>query len=92
MNEWSVEYVNMFAGEWMCEWSVDGMNVIVLHGFVQHRLKTELFSDYEYEPYIYDRSEKDQAMHIPATLHSAHSNTNVMVRSGQRTRHRQRSQ
>ena len=24
--------VNVFAGEWMSEWSVDGMNVIVLHG------------------------------------------------------------
>ena len=32
--------MNVFAGEWMSEWSADGMNVIVL----QHRLKTELFS------------------------------------------------
>ena len=23
--------VNVFAGEWMSEWSADGMNVIVLH-------------------------------------------------------------
>ena len=54
MNEWSVEYVNVFVGEWMSEWSVDGMNAIVLHGSVQHSLKTELFSDYEpYSTYIY---------------------------------------
>ena len=23
--------MNVFAGEWMSEWSADGMNVIVLH-------------------------------------------------------------
>ena len=45
MNEWSVE-CECVAGEWMSEWSADGMNVIVLHELssVQHRLKTELFS------------------------------------------------
>ena len=31
MNEWSVE-CGCVAGEWMSGWSVDGMNVIVLHG------------------------------------------------------------
>ena len=41
--------VNVFAGEWMSEWSVDGMNVIVL--------KTELFSVAMKHIYIYyDRS------------------------------------
>ena len=30
MNKWSVE-CECVAGEWMSEWSVDGMNVIVLH-------------------------------------------------------------
>ena len=29
MSEWL--NVNVFAGEWMSEWSADGMNVIVLH-------------------------------------------------------------
>ena len=32
MNEWSVE-CECVAGEWMSEWSADGMNVIVLHEF-----------------------------------------------------------
>ena len=30
MNEWSVE-CECVAGEWMSEWSAEGMNVIVLH-------------------------------------------------------------
>ena len=29
MSEWL--NVSVFAGEWMSEWSADGMNVIVLH-------------------------------------------------------------
>ena len=43
----------------MSEWSADGMNVIVLHELMQHRLKTELFSVAMKHIYIYiyyDRS------------------------------------
>ena len=54
----------------MSEWSADGMNVIVLHELMQHRLKTELFSVAMKHIYIYiytmigvceqDQRERDQ--------------------------------
>ena len=57
--------VNVFAGEWTSEWSVDGMNVIVLHRFCSTQVENWTVLSYcdayiLWQEYVKDKRERER--------------------------------